>query len=460
MNKRLLLQFEHRLIFNYLGIALALLRLDYQRPYLEDSGLASPLPDLRAGIISRIDPDFSKLDLQPDRPSPLESRPLGATVIRIFAGTWVEEDPHVITDAIKFAIEQPRCVEARGHLMGVDEILYGRAGLLWALIEIASRSSADPRIKTAFHPALQQIPALVTAILEAGKRGAEEFRAKGNNSESWPLMWSWIDGWHSLGAMHGISGILSVLVSPELEKHYPDIVHQYSPIAATITGLCEVCVQNGGHLPMSIPPFPTKRSSPMVQICHGAPGLICLLACAKKNSRFMAEFGSSTWYDAIELAISVIWEQALLSKGGGLCHGIAGNALPLMMLADPLGADDLGLMSKSIALLLAAQETRPFSDPETSIATSNLYRMPDNPYSLFEGLSGTLCAWAEACIAIQIKLRHKFLVAEGLSDHQIIVDKEILRLQERQLGFPCIGGGGLSSTYGLALPISISQGSI
>lgn len=63
-------------------------------------------------------------------------------------------------------------------------------------------------------------------MLEAGKRGAEEFRAKGNNSESWPLMWSWIDVWHSLGAMHGISGILSVLVSPELEKHYPDIVHE------------------------------------------------------------------------------------------------------------------------------------------------------------------------------------------------------------------------------------------
>lgn len=198
----------------------------------------------------------------------------------------------------------------------------------------------------------------------------------------------------------------------------------------------------------------------MVQICHGAPGLICLLACAKKNSRFMAEFGSSTWYEATELATSVIWEQALVSKGGGLCHGIAGNALPLLMLTDPLGADDLGLMSKSIALLLAAQETRPLSDPETPIATSNLYRMSDNPYSLFEDLSGTLCAWAEACIAIRIKLRHKSLVAEGLSDHQIIVDKEILRLQERQVGFPCIGGGALCSTYGLGLPISIFQSSI
>lgn len=45
----------------HLGIALALLRLDYQKPYLEDFGYTSLLPDLKAGIVSRIDPGFSKL---------------------------------------------------------------------------------------------------------------------------------------------------------------------------------------------------------------------------------------------------------------------------------------------------------------------------------------------------------------------------------------------------------------
>lgn len=105
----------------------------------------------------------------------------------------------------------------------------------------------------------------------------------GNDSNSWLLMWSLIDGWHSLGAMHGISGTLSVLISPELEELYPKIVHEYPKIAATITGLCEVCIKNGGHLPMLVPSLPTEGPLPMVQVCHGAPGLICLLVCAKEK---------------------------------------------------------------------------------------------------------------------------------------------------------------------------------
>lgn len=439
-NKRLLLQFKHSFIFNCSGIALTFLRLDYQKAYLEDYDDA-PLPDLRAGAIARINSDLSRLDLQPGRPSPLESTPLGATVLRVLAGTWGEEDPDVISDAIDFAIEQPRCVEFRGHLMGTDEILYGRSGLLWALLEISKRCSTNQQTQNSFASVIQQIPRLVNVMLEAGKQGAEANRAKDTQSEDvWPLMWSWIDGWHSLGAMHGISGILSILIKPDLEKCYPAIVQEYPAIAATITGLCKVCIHNGGHLPMAVPAFPSNRSSPMVQLCHGVPGLLCLLACAKTNSRFVKEHWTSTWNEAIELGTRVVWKEGLLSKGGGLCHGIAGNALPLLMLADPLNVEDSALVSQGVAMLLAAQETRPFFDPKPSLENPNQYRMPDNPYSLFEGLSGTICAWAEACIVIEIQLRQKSLAAAGLSDEEILVDKEIARLQQHRLGFPCIGG--------------------
>lgn len=32
------------------------------------------------------------------------------------------------------------------------------------------------------------------------------------------------------------------------------------------------------------------------------------------------------------------------------------------------------------------------------------YRTPDHPYSLFEGLSGTICAWLDACVLIRQRL--------------------------------------------------------
>jgi hypothetical protein len=430
------------------GIALAFLRLGSQAPYLDDYDGAAPLPDLRAEATSWIDPNLSILDLQPGRPSPLESKSLGASVLRVLAGTWGDGDPQLISDAIGFAVAQPRCVEFRDHLMGTDEVLYGRAGLLWALLEISKRCSTDHQTQTAFSLVRQQIPRLCKVMIEAGKQGAEEYRSKNSDDEEnvWPLMWSWIDGWHSLGAMHGMAGILAILVAPDLVSQYPEIVQEYPAIASTITGLCRVCIRNGGHLPMSVPPFPSKRSSPMVQLCHGAPGLLCLLACAKKNAGFVKEHWTPLWNEAIDLATRVVWEQGLLSKGGGLCHGIAGNALPLLMLADPLDEHDFELVSKGLAMLLAAQDTQPFFDPKTSLEIFNQYRLPDNPFSLFEGLSGTLCAWAEACVLIESQLRQMSLVAAGLSAEQIRMDKEIVRIQDHQLGFPCIGGGNPGSS--------------
>jgi hypothetical protein len=34
----------------------------------------------------------------------------------------------------------------------------------------------------------------------------------------------------------------------------------------------------------------------------------------------------------------------------------------------------------------------------------SVYRRPDHPYSLFEGLAGAVCAWADACVVIRERL--------------------------------------------------------
>ena len=59
--------------------------------------------------------------------------------------------------------------------------------------------------------------------------------------------------------------------------------------------------------------------------------------------------------------------------------------------------------------------------------------MPDTPYSLFEGLAGTVTAWAEACVVVLARLREMELRERNAS---ITDDTEFLDLRSHELGFP------------------------
>jgi len=227
-------------------------------------------------------------------------------------------------------------------------------------------------------------------------------------------------------------------------------------IAHTITGLCELCISHNGHLPMATPPWPSSRPSPLVQICHGTPGLLLLLAVAKGNPGLKG-YEDSKWDEAMRLGSERVWEEGLLSKGGGLCHGITGNAWPWLLLHEKFkGEEDRKpttlyegeptstsqherlsadyFLSKALAFLLAARETQPSS-------TDSPYRMPDNPFSLFEGLAGTICAWAEACAVVTARL--KLLEEEkGLTPKKSHEEGNSARNRGDILGFPGLGGMG------------------
>lgn len=179
----------------------------------------------------------------------------------------------------------------------------------------------------------------------------------------------------------------------------------------------------------------------------------------------MSNYWQPEWSQAVHLATERIWEEGLLSKGGGLCHGISGNAWPVLIMHDcfeyggelmarakknyntrtksndnpvtqpPLTGDYF--LSKALALMLHLRETRPYSiSPKLS---SSDYRMPDRPYSLTEGLSGTVCAWSESCVAIQARLRKMELDGEGKTS---AADREqdaiFQEVESRHLGFPTL----------------------
>ena len=173
----------------------------------------------------------------------------------------------------------------------------------------------------------------------------------------------------------------------------------------------------------------------------------------------MSKYWDPSWDEAIYLASERIWEEGLLYKGGGLCHGFVGNALTLLYMYESFEYDqDLMqkarqnyvdrtktaidndqrihltsdyFLSRALAFLLHGRQSPPYD------GTSHVYRMPDRPFSLAEGLSGTVCAWAEACVAVQAKLRKMELEKNGRS--AAFQDDSVFRsLTAHMLGFPTL----------------------
>jgi len=122
---------------------------------------------------------------------------------------------------------------------------------------------------------------------------------------------------------------------------------------------------------------------------------------------------------SLQLGARVVYKQGLLRKGVGLCHGVAGNVFALLAASDALDSTSTSPRS-SVSPPSAVHFSVP-SEPTSSSDESNRRRRyftkaahlaflgkfhddpsvlpemgtPDHPWSLFEGLAGMCCAWAE-----------------------------------------------------------------
>lgn len=272
-----------------------------------------------------------------------------------------------------------------------------------------------------------------------------------------------------------VAGILTVLLACEREE-LENGPEDYTPlIAGTITGLCRTCISHNGDLPVCIPPWPSSRSSHLVQICHGSPGLLLLLATARRDVRLTLKYWQPEWDKAIRLGTDKIWQEGLLSKGGNLCHGLTGNIWPFLMLHDCFEYDIVDMenvqrafmersgsttpssgdsdrpkltgdyfLSRALAFTLLARESPPYSTA-LGINSSFDFRMPDRPYSLGEGLAGMLCAWAETCAVILGRLRKMEIEASASGEPaNVSEDDDFHEYALQQLGFPGLGGNGPS----------------
>lgn len=229
-----------------------------------------------------------------------------------------------------------------------DELLYGRAGYLFTLLYLRAEVGVDSVPSTLLRR-------VVDSILQSGRDMSREVGSRA------PLMWAWHDKVY-YGAAHGLAGILAMLLQAKEHLTPCELLEQVKP---TVDYLVNTAFPSGN--------FPSSKGNDkdrLVHWCHGAPGLIPVLLLAHRV------WGGDQYLDPAKKAGQLVWERGLLKKGGGLCHGTAGNGYALLHLHLVTG-DPVWLYRASC-----------FATWCTNLARPDTVRA-DRPLSLFEGLAGT-----------------------------------------------------------------------
>ncbi|XP_029445426.1 lanC-like protein 2 isoform X2 [Rhinatrema bivittatum] len=232
-----------------------------------------------------------------------------------------------------------------------DELLYGRAGFLYALLylnaEIGPGTVPQSTIKE-----------LIDAIIESGKNLSKEER----KSERCPLLYQWHKKQY-VGAAHGMAGIYYMLMQPLSNVDQETLMELVKP---SIDYVRHKKFRSGNY-PSSL----SNESDRLVQWCHGAPGVIHMLLQAYKifkEEKYLK--------DAMECS-DVIWQRGLLRKGYGICHGTAGNGYAFL---------SLYRLTQDKKYLYRACK---FAEWCLDYGAHGC-RIPDRPYSLFEGMAGAI----------------------------------------------------------------------
>ncbi|KAL1006341.1 hypothetical protein UPYG_G00071080 [Umbra pygmaea] len=232
-----------------------------------------------------------------------------------------------------------------------DELLYGRAGYLYSLLYVNKEIGPDTVDDST-------ITMVVTAILESGKNMAKEEK----KAEKCPLLYEWHKKQY-VGAAHGMAGIYYMLMQPSAKVN-PEVL---SELVRPSVDYVRHKKFRSGNYPSSL----SNETDRLVHWCHGAPGVVHMLIMAHKvfkDEKYLK--------DALDCG-EVIWQRGLLRKGYGICHGTAGNAYAFLSLFQ--------LTQEKKYLYRACK----FGEWCLDYGTHGC-RIPDRPYSLFEGMAGAI----------------------------------------------------------------------
>ncbi|KAI0353316.1 hypothetical protein OH77DRAFT_619046 [Trametes cingulata] len=298
------------------------------------------------------------------------------------------------------------------------EVLYGRAGLLKPkdkVVRAVEGLCSDENIK-----------ALVDDIIRRGELGAKRYMhelEEDERAKAPPLMWKW-HGSRYLGAAHGAVGILHVVL------HAPSriIAPHWSKILSTVEWLLAIQDPSGN--------WPTKAGRHMtyvsggaaaqteskrigvdeesddalVQWCHGATGFLMLFsallrrAALSPNACPLSESQRVSIVAAMQRAGELVYTRGLLRKGIGLCHGVSGSVYALLAVSDALDPHASHPHSAQEFhgeyWLLRAAHLAELATGYQGMTQRGEMKVPDRPYSLYEGIAGMCCAWAEVLMRL------------------------------------------------------------
>ncbi|VDP88982.1 unnamed protein product [Echinostoma caproni] len=237
-------------------------------------------------------------------------------------------------------------------------------------------SSPILTIPSLFFPAQSVLPdkdvfEICHAIIQSGKDYARQ------HFSPCPLMYAY-HGVEYFGVAHGLAGILFTLMQfPDYLKTNPE---SEQLVRNSLAYMLQITPVDTGNLPSAMDEvsglYRVSPSEMLVHWCHGATGAILVYMRAFilwKDPRFLV---------ASRQCADLIWQKGLLKKGPGICHGVAGSGYAFLAMYRLVG---------EVTYLHRAAMFAEFMQSDTFQHA----RRPDFPYSLFEGLAGTACFYAD-----------------------------------------------------------------
>ena len=191
-------------------------------------------------------------------------------------GAGSSKDPDMVADLCDYASE---VIDPETE----NEFLYGRAGYLY-LLRLVKASFEDQEETLQLISDTQDD--VVDAILDS------------------PRPWKW-RGKAYLGAMHGVIGIITQCVLTNPKRYAPKFE---ADLAVLLTYQFD-----SGNWPSSVP---VERDR-LVQVCHGAPGVVISLLSIREYFPNLKERIDR----AIQKGRDDILERGLLTKEPCMCHG-------------------------------------------------------------------------------------------------------------------------------------------
>ncbi|XP_034034341.1 glutathione S-transferase LANCL1 [Thalassophryne amazonica] len=232
-----------------------------------------------------------------------------------------------------------------------DELLYGRMGYLYSLVFI-NQQLGQERIP------LQYIQQISEAVMASGQHLGKKLHIQNQS----PLMYEWYQEKY-VGAAHGLAGIYYFLMQPGFVSVEEEVSRLVKP---SVDYVCRLRFPSGNY-----PPCVGDDRDLLVHWCHGSPGVVYMLLQAYKR------FGVPQYLEDALQCGEVVWRYGLLKKGYGLCHGAAGNAYAFIALYRQTH-DPKHLYRACM-----------FADWCMNYGKHGC-RTPDTPFSLFEGMAGTI----------------------------------------------------------------------